>query len=75
MSWGRRNRERERRRRVEETNAIDHGVGVTPWGPHCYLNQEPHPEPFNKTKRAAQRCSEKRAKRQQREEFFNVFED
>ena len=43
---------------------------VTPWGPFCYLEQAPHPAPFNKTARAAERRREKKHKRQQREDTY-----
>ena len=47
----------------------------TPWGPHCFLHQERHPEPFSKTTRADARRQEKKFKSNLRKEIDRDIED
>lgn len=42
------------------------GVEETIVGPHCFLKQDRHPEPFSKSWRATARRDERKFKRQQR---------
>ena len=47
----------------------------SPWGPHCYLWQERHPEPFNKGWRGALRRAERQFKQHCRADLLPPVAD